>query len=177
MRNLFLLSIIVVLFSFPVLSQQGIEGTSVNQGNIYTTDSEVIEGQYIVFSKDSVEYYLENSQTRYSLGLNQVTEVLEYDGNYANTGVWIGGLVGVGIGVAVALGTEEEETSGFITTTTIQTWPIYVFTAVGTLAGWLIGSQIEDWETVYSKSTALLNNFNLKQNKSGGLALSYKVYF
>ncbi len=59
-----LLILFVVVFSFPVFGQQGFEGKSVNRGNIYTTDSDMIEGQYIVFSKDSMEFYLENSQTR-----------------------------------------------------------------------------------------------------------------
>jgi len=172
-----LLVLFVFVFSFPVLGQQGIAGTSVNQGNIYTTDSKVIEGQYIVFSKDSIEYYLENSQDRYVLPLDQVNEVLEYDGNYSNTGIWIGAFAGAAIGTAVALGTEETSTSGYVTTTTIQLWPILVFTAVGTLAGWLIGSQVDGWNTVYSKSTSFLKNFNIKQNNHSGLDVSYRVYF
>ncbi len=172
-----LLILFVVVFSFTVFGQQGFEGKSVNRGNIYTTDSDMIEGQYIVFSKDSIEFYLENSQTRYVLGLNQVTEVLEYDGNYGNTGIWVGSFVGAGIGLAVALASEETETSGFGTTTTIQIWPIFVFGAVGTLIGYFIGQGIEDWNTVYSKSTAFLKNFNIKQNKHSGLDLFYRVYF
>ncbi len=172
-----LLILFVVVFSFTVFGQQYLEGTSVNQGNIHTTDSEVIKAQYIVFLKDSIEFYLENSQTRYVLGLNQVNEVLEYDGNYSNTGSWIGGFAGLGIGTAIALGSEETETSGAITTTTIQIWPILVFTLVGTLAGYFIGQGIEDWKTVYSKSTAFLKNLNIKQNNHSGLDVSYRVYF
>jgi len=172
-----LLILFVVVFSFPVLGQQAFEGTSLNRGNIYTTDSEMIEGQYIVFLKDSIEFYLENSQTRYVLGLNQVTEVQKYDGDYGTTGLWIGGLGGAAIGVAVAMATEETTRSGNIQTTTIQLWPVYLIGAVGSLVGYFIGSGIEDWETVYSSSTAFLKNFNIKQNKYTGLAVSYKVYF
>lgn len=168
-----LLILFVVVFSFPVFSQQAFEGTSVNSGNIYTTDSEVIEAQYIVFLKDSIEFYLENSQTRYVLGLNQVTEVLEYHGNYATTGWIVGTLVGVGIGTAIAVGNYDSD----------KLFPEYdyvpglVGSVVGALAGWLIGSQIEDWETVYSKSAAFLKNFNIKQNNHSGLTVSYTMYF
>lgn len=168
-----LLILFVVVFSFPVFSQQSFDGKSVNHGIIHTTDPDTIEAQYIVFSKDSMEFYLENSQTRYVLGLDQVNEVLEYDGNYGSTGTWIGGIAGTGIGLVIALGNVEEGTDqGFETT-----WPIYVFGAVGALAGWFIGSEIEDWKTVYSKSTAFLKNFNIKQNNHSGLDVSYRVYF
>jgi predicted outer membrane lipoprotein len=172
-----LLILFIVAFSLPVLGQQSFEGKSVNRGNIITTDSEIIEGQYIVFLKDSIEFYLENSQTRYVLGLNRVSEVLEYDGNYGTTGWILGGLGGCAIGVVVALGTEETENSGYIQTTTIQTWPIYLFALIGGVAGWLVGNGIEDWNTVYSKSTAFLKNINIRQNNSGGLTVSYLVYF
>jgi hypothetical protein len=172
-----LLVLFVVTFIFPVFGQQYLEGTSVNRGNIFTTDSKVIEGQYIVFSKDSIEYYLENSQDRYVLPLDQVNEVLEYDGNYSNTGIWIGGIAGAAIGTAIAIGSEETTTTAFYTETTIQLWPILVFTAVGTLAGWLIGSQVDGWNTVYSKSAAFLKSFNIKQNNHSGLDVSYRVYF
>ena len=170
--------ILVIVFSIPILGQQNMEGETVSRGKIFTTDSQVIEGQYIVFSKDSVEYYLKNSKNRNVLNLNQVTEVQQYDGHYGNTGMWIGGIAGCGIGVVVALGTKETTRTGFIEETTIQTWPIYVFTAAGTLVGYLIGSASEDWDTVYSNEiSALLKNMYVKQNKFGGMSLSYTVHF
>lgn len=172
-----LLILSVVIFSITIFAQQDHEGISVNSGNIYTTNSEIIKAQYIVFSKDSIEFYLENSQDRYVLPLEQVNEVQEYDGNYGSTGMWIGGFAGIAIGTVVALGTKETTTTGFIEETTIQTWPILVFTLAGTLIGYVIGAQAEDWNTVYSKNSGFLKNFNIKQNKQNEFALSYRVYF
>lgn len=177
MKKVFLI-LSVLLLSIPVFGQTNMDGTTVSRGKIYTTDADVIEGQYIVFSEDSVEYYLKGSKKRNILNLNQVTEVQQYDGHYGNTGIWIGGFAGAGIGVVVALGTKETKRTGFIEETTIQTWPIYVFTAAGTLAGYLIGSAVEDWDTVYSSEiSALLKNMYVKQNKFGGLSVSYSVNF
>jgi len=167
-----LVILFVVVFSFPVLGQQAIEGTSINLGNIYTTDSDIIEGHNIVFVNDSIEFYLENSQTRHILGLDQVTEVLKYDGNYSSTGGYVGAIVGgiVSAAIYIAGGTTKRTTS--------SQFYLSLLSAVGCVAaGALIGSLIEDWETVYSKSTAFLKNFNIKQNKLSGLAVSYKVYF
>ncbi len=176
--NKMILFLFAVFICFPVFGQQNLDGRSVNRGKIFTTDSQIIEGEYIVFSKDSIEYYPEESQDRKVLGLNQVTEVSEYDGHYGNTGIWLGGLAGCGIGVAVALGTKETETTGFIQTTTIQTWPIYLFTALGTLVGYALGSASEDWDTVYSNNNAaILKNIYGKQNKRKGMMVSYNVYF
>ncbi len=177
MKKIYLF-LLTVLFCFPVFGQQNLDGRSVNRGKIYTTDYETIDGQYIVFSKDSLEYYLEQSQNRKVLGLNQITEVTEYNGHYGNTGIWIGAIAGAGIGLAVALGTEETETTGFIQTTTIQTWPIYLFTALGSLVGYALGSTSEDWDTVYSNNNAaILKNIYVKQNKRRGMMVSYNVYF
>ena len=173
MKKLFFI-LLFAAFSFPIFAQQNMEGTTLNRGKIFTADEKIIDGQYIVFTKDSVEYYLENSRDRNVIGLNQVTEVQKYDGHYGNTGLWIGGIAGIGIGVAVALGTKETKTTGFIEETTIQTWPIYVFAAVGSLAGYLIGSAVEDWDTVYEKEIyGQLKNIYLEQNQFGGISLSY----
>ena len=153
--------LLVIAFFAPLFAQQNMEGTALNRGKIFTTDNQVIDGQYLVFSKDSLEYYKENSQARNVLHLSQVNEVQQYNGNYGTAGMWVGGLVGVGVGVAVALGTKETKSSGFIEETTIQTWPIYVFTIVGTLAGYFIGSK----------------NINLGTTARGGVAVSYRLNF
>ncbi len=180
MRKMFMIFIAFAL-SFPLLGQQSYEGKSVGRGKIFLTDSDMIEGQYLVFSNDSLEYYVKGSQSRNVVGLNHVTKVLEYDGNYGNTGMWIGGIAGGGIGLAVALGTKETTTknSGYMVMeeTKIQTWPIYVFTAAGTLVGYLIGSASEDWNTVYDNSTAFLKNFDVKPYNQDGWLLSYNVNF
>jgi len=181
MRKLFLI-LLVLSFSIPIFGQQYQDGTTISRGKIFTTDAEVIEGQYMVFSKDSIEYYLKNSKDRNVLNLNQVTEVQEYNGHFGNTGIWIGGLGGCAIGVVVALGTKETERtnfgSGYIEETKIQIWPIYVFSAAGALIGYVIGSASEDWDTVYSNEmSALLKNMYVKQNKFGGMSLSYTVQF
>lgn len=167
-----LLIVLVVVFSLPVFGQY-LEGTSVNQGNIHTTDSEVIEAQYIVFMKDSLEFYLKNSETRYSLGLNQVNEVLRYNGDYAMTGGWIG--FGVGAVIFTVMIAESSSSSGLYESTDILV-PTLIWLGCSTV-GYLIGLAIEDWETVYSKSGAFLRNFNIKQNNHNGLAVSYRVYF
>lgn len=168
---------IIFTFSFQVFAQQSYEGKTINRGKIYLPDSQVLDGQYLVFSSDSLEYYLKDSQQRHVVGLHDVSKVQEYAGHHGNTGMWIGAFVGAGIGVAVALGTKETERSGYIETTTIQTWPIYLFTGVGTLMGYLIGKNAEDWETVYDNSSAFLDNFKVKQNYNNGFSLSYTVNF
>ena len=175
--NKLLLILLITAFSYPVFCQQDLEGRSIDKGMIYTANSDTIEGQYIVFLKDSVEYYKEGYQTRYTLPLNDVNEVQEYNGNYGNTGIWLGAIGGAVIGVVAALGTKETETTGYIQTTTIQTWPIYLCTGLGTLLGYVIGINVEDWNTVYSKSTAFLKNLNIKQNKITGTTVSVKFYF
>lgn len=175
-KMLFIL--IMCSFCFPIFGQTNVEGLTVSKGKISTINSEVIEGQYIVFSSDSVEYYLKNSKVRNVLNLDQVTKVQQYDGHYGNTGMWIGGIAGCGLGVMVALETKETTRTGYIEETTIQTWPIYVFTAAGTLLGYLIGSASEDWDTVYSSDmSALLKNIYVKQNKVGNISLGYIVKF
>ena len=180
MKKLLLLLLIVV-FSLPVFSQQGFEGISVNKGKIYTTDSVTIKGQYVVFLKDSIEYYLENSQTRSTLGLDQVSEVLEYKGHYGSTGGLIGILAGAGIGLAITSGSESSNSKlpGIISdeemTSDILTLGLSI--AIGGAVGYLIGQAIEDWETVYSKNTALIKNLKIKQNNFGGLTVTYRLYF
>jgi len=180
MKKMFLI-LLVFVFNFSLFGQGSYDGKSVDRGKIYLTDSEVIEGQYLVFSKDSLEYYMKNSQARNVLGLNQVTKVQKFAGHYGNTGMWIGGIAGCGIGVAVALGSKETERtsfgSGYIEETKIQTWPIYVFTAAGTLIGYFIGKGSEDWETVYDNSTALLKNFDINPTGKNGWMLSYNLCF
>lgn len=173
-----ILIFLVCTFSIPTFGQKNLEGKTVSKGKIFTTDSRVIEGQYLVFSKDSVEYYLKNSKDRNVLDLSQVSKVQRYNGHHGNTGMWIGGIAGCGIGVVVALDTKETTRTGYIEETTIQTWPIYVFTAAGTLVGYLVGSASEDWETVYSNDmSALLKDFYVKQNKFGGISLAYTLHF
>jgi len=169
--------VLLVLFSqYQILGQEIEDGTVVSKGKIYTMDSEVIDGQYIVFSDDSLEYYLSNSEQRHVMSLDEVKEVSKYGGHYGNTGMWVGTIGGAIIGVVVALGTEETETSGFVQTTTIQTWPIYVFTLVGGLAGMLIGQSAEDWETVYSNKISFLENININSNQFG-THISYRIHF
>lgn len=174
----FFLIIFVLFYGFQVFGQTGMDGQTVERGKIFTTDSLEIEGQYIVFSNDSVEYYIKNIKERKVFNLNEVTEIQSYNGHYGNTGIWIGGIGGGAIGVVVALGTKETTRTGFIEETTIQTWPIYVFTAAGTLLGYVIGSSVEDWETVYSMDmSVILKNIYVKNNGYGGMSLSYVFHF
>lgn len=177
-----LLVLFVVVYSLTVFGQQELEGRAINRALIYTADSDSIEGQYIVFLKDSVEFYLENSQTRYALGLNQVTEVLEYKGNYGLTGSLIGTLAGAGIAFAITSGSDESSSSnlpGLISDEELASdaLTIGLSIAIGGALGYLIGQAIEDWETVYSRSTAFINNLNINLNNYRGLTVSYKVYF
>ncbi|NTW88618.1 MAG: hypothetical protein HGB26_05745 [Desulfobulbaceae bacterium] len=181
MKKIFLI-LFVSVFCSPVFGQQeSTENKAISRGKIFTTDSQVIEGQYIVISKDSIEYYVKNSQVRNALNLNQATKVLEYRGNYGSTGGWIGFGVGLGVGIAVAVGSAETKTSAYVEETTIQTWPIYVFPLVGGLVGYLIGKGVDDWGTVYSSknksTTAFLKNIDIKQNSFRGVAVSYNVHF
>ena len=169
------------ILSFPVFSQQNLEGRSINRGKIYTTSADTVEGQYMVFMKDSIEYYLENNQTRHTIGLNQVSKVEEYNGNYGTTGIWVGTLVGAGIGLAITLGNESSSSNlpGIISDEelTSNVLTILLSLGIGGGLGYLIGQAIEDWNTVYSSGSAFLKNFHIKLNNHNGLAVSYKVYF
>jgi len=157
-----LIILFFVVFSFPVFGQNESGDAFGNRVYIYTTDSDVIVGYRIIFVDDSIKFYLESSRTRQVLGLDKVTKVLKYDGNYMTTG----GIVG---GIAVLIFSTSS--------TTIEFWLGLLISGSIGFACALIGSWIEDWETVYSKSTAFLKNINIKQNKLSGLAVSYKVYF
>jgi hypothetical protein len=168
----------VLIFFAPIFGQQNMEGTAVNRGKIFTADNQILEGQYIVFSKDSLEYYKENSQVRNVLHLGQINEVQQYNCNYGTTGMWLGGAVGITLGGVVALGTKETKRTDFLGETTIQTWPIYIFTLVGTLGGYLIGASIESWDTIYSKDDAsILRNINIGTTTRGGVTVSYHLNF
>lgn len=168
----------VMVFSFQLFAQESYEGMTVGRGKIYLPDSKVIEGQYLVFKEDSLEYYIEKSKQRYILNLQDVSMVKEYGGHNGDSGVLWGGILGTSIGVVVALGTKKTERDGFIETTTIQTWPIYLFGAGGALLGYLIGKSSENWKTVYKNDTAISHEFNIQQTTHfDGLSLSYTVHF
>lgn len=175
--KIMILIFIVITFNFSVFAQQGLEGTTVRAGFIKTIDTDTISTRLIVFSKDSIKYYLTNSKDPNVMALNDVSEVFVYDGNYSTTGIWIGGIVGLGIGVATSLALEETTISGFVETTTIPLWPVYLFPVVGAVIGYAIGQNIDDWDVVYKESATLLKNFDIKQNNLTGLVLSYRVYF
>jgi len=175
----YIVMLLVVFIAIPVLGQSQVnEDKAVNVGRIITTDSKMINGQYLVIGKDSVEFYEKGNPNRFAIPLDQVDQIQEYKGNWANTGMWIGGLVGCGIGVAVALGTKETTTTGYIRETTIQTWPIYLIGLGGTLIGYLIGRSAEDYDTVYSKSNAFIKNFDIYMgNDFNTVYVAYKVKF
>ena len=175
--KIMLLILIVITFNFQIFAQKDLDGTTVRAGVIKTKDSDIINTRLIVFSKDSIEYYLTNSNELNVISLNKVSEVLVYDGNYSTTGIWIGGLVGLGAGVAAAFAMEETATSGYVVTTTVPLWPVSIFPLVGAAIGYAIGKNIEDWDVVYKDSAMLLKNLDIKQNNLTGLVVSYRVYF
>lgn len=175
--KIMLLNLIIITFSFSVFAQQDLEGTTIRAGVIKTTESDTINTRLIVFSKDSIEYYLTNSNDLNVMPLNEVSEVLVYDGDYSTTGMWIGGVVGLGAGVITAIAMEETTTEGNVVTTTTPLWPGYLFTVLGAAIGYAIGKNIEDWDIVYKESTMLLKNFDINQNNLTGLVVSYRVYF
>lgn len=171
------LFLFAIIFSLTVFGQQSYEGRTFSRGRIVTADSKIIEGQAMAISADSVELYVNNFQERLVLGLNQVNKIQEYNGNWSTTGTIAGCIIGCGIGVVVALGTEQTTTDGYIQTTTIQTWPIYLFTFGCGLVGYLIGAANESWATIYSKSTAFFKSFEFYENtRTGGLCLSYNLH-
>jgi prolyl-tRNA synthetase len=177
MNKLTLTVILSLLFVF-VHAQD--EDQAIQKGKIIISDSTIIDAQFIVIGQDSVKYYENDSKVRKVAALNQVMEIQKYDGNYGNTGMWIGGFAGIGIGVAIALGTKETDRTsmgyGYIEETTIQTWPIYVMTALGTLLGYVIGSTAEDWETVYSNNSSFYKNIDMRvDNNMRGFILSYRI--
>ena len=172
-----LFTLLIIALTLPVYTQQTYRNLTLSRGIIVTTNSDTLNGQYIAISKDSVEYYPGNSRTRYTLGIDQVTEVQKYNGDYSTTGLWLGGIAGVAIGVAAALGTEETTTTGMFKETTIQIWPITVALALGLAAGYLIGSQIEDWDVVYRNNKTINNNLSINNCNLRGWVISYKVFF
>ena len=85
---------------------------------------------------------------------------LEYKtGSRAKAGSIWGGILGCAIGVGVALGTEKTEiemVGGYrVETTTIQTWPIYVFTLGGALLGRAIGASTHTYDTLYDEEPSM----------------------
>lgn len=167
-------AIIILAFfgSLTVLAQSrgAVGNKSFDRGRMAMTDSTVLDVRQVVLLKDSVEYYARGSFNRHAMSLSEVTLIEEYKGDHGTAGMWIGSLLGGGIGVAVALGTKDTKTTGMFQETTIQTWPIYVFTLAGGLIGYAIGSSAESWETVYKPSKlALFRQIDLQfgGNKQG----------
>lgn len=177
MKNLILIAVIVIS-ALPLRAQtrQWSESKAISKGRIVTTDQEVIEGQHMVVSSDSVQYYVKASTIRYAMGLNEVNSIEEYQGDYGTTGTVVGALVGGGIGLAVALGSKETKSTRFFEETTIQTWPIYAFTLVGGLLGYAIGSNAESWGIVYDSRRAFFDPFQVHANANiGGVSITYRI--
>lgn len=174
----------VVAFGGPVLSQviHGSTGKAINLGRIQASDGRTIDGQHMVITGDSVEYYVKGSSSRFALNLTEVKAIQEYRGNRGQKGIVIGSIAGAAVGIAVSLATIETNQSrfagGYIEETRIQLWPILVFTSLGSVMGYLVGKSSESWETVYSKNASsshklgLLPDPNLK-----GIAITYRQSF
>ncbi|MBX2990100.1 MAG: hypothetical protein KF749_02920 [Bacteroidetes bacterium] len=157
-----------------------VEAKAINKGRIYTADNVLINGQHMVLTSDSVEYYVKDSPIRYAMSLSEVARMEEYSGDYGLTGGVVGALMGGGIGLAISLGSEPEKSNlpGLVTDEELTTALIIPLAVLGGgLVGYLIGQAIEDWSTVYSKSSALLRGLNIKRHHNGGLAVSYNVFF
>lgn len=84
-----------------------------------------------------------------------VTRLESMVGNHSTSGTVWGSIIGGGIGIAVAMGTKKTETkdNGWFQeeTTTIQTWPIYLFTLAGGLIGAAAGSSSHTYTTLYNE--------------------------
>jgi hypothetical protein len=169
------LSILTLLLSVASFGQHNYVGISVSRGIIYTTGSDQVECQGITILPDTVEYYEKNSLLRHVLALNRVNAIKKYNGNWSNTGSWIGGITGLGIGLAVAIGTVETHTDGYVQKTTMQVWPIYVIGLSGILIGHFIGEGTEDWKTVYNKNNAFRQSIVINKNYFAGVTVSCNV--
>lgn len=92
-----------------------------------------------------------------SVSFNDVTKLEFKSGDKGVKGSTIGTLIGCGIGVVYAVSTIKTETEDnyFYTqkTTTMQTWPIYVFGLGGALLGWVIGQSSPTFTTLYDEGT------------------------
>lgn len=130
---------------------------AVNRGRIFITNSKVIDGQYIVIARDSVEYYVKGSQVRHIIGLNQVSTIQEYHGDHGLTGSIIGTAVGCVVGLAYSLSNPEKGTIDYglfeAEVDHYPEWPIYAFGIPAGLLGYAIGVSSEDWDTVYERNT------------------------
>lgn len=108
------------------------------------------------------------------VGFDAVSRLEYKTGTRAKAGSIWGGILGAGLGLAVSLGTKDTETESngmFQTeTTTIQTWPIYVFTIGGALIGRAIGSGSHTYATLYDESESVGLHTAPGQKLSLGLA-------
>jgi hypothetical protein len=148
---------LLMLVALQALGQKPdtLETRTLAKGRIFLVDSETpLDAKWIVITNDSIRCSLSESKEHFSVQRQQVKMITQMEGHYGLTGAIIGGLGGVVAGVAVALGTKEEETKGYLKTTTYQTWPIAVFGGLGSLVGYAIGRSAETWKKVYPSESS-----------------------
>lgn len=183
LQGIILLAVIFI-FSDATFSQvTKDEFVSFRRIKILTADSEEIIGSYGIIRNDSLEYFEDGFFESKMLNLSQIQDISESKGNYARTGTWVGGIAGIVAGTLITISTIEESTqrSGRITTTEIkvQTWPIYVFSGIGSLLGYVIGAATDDWQSVFSEGkitddTAMRMNF---ETGCEGFKFNCKIFF
>lgn len=149
----------------------------ISRGKIFLNNGTFVDGQPIVITQDSVEFYSGNSTLRSSLDLIRVEKIQKYNGNWGTTGAWVGSILGVGVGIIAAAGTEETTTTGNIVRTRIQIWPVYVGAVIGGLVGLLIGKSSEDMKTVYSRPHHSDRMIGIDGTTFGEVRASYAVQF
>lgn len=126
-----LAGVLIFVFCSSIYGQNAMEGKTIVDGKIRTTDSQVVKCKDIVFKGDEVEFHSKNSRSPRVLRLDQIDEILEYRGRHERLGVWIGGILGFGAGAIVAWKKREIERTGFLEETKLQPLWLLPFTVGG----------------------------------------------
>ncbi|MCK6650723.1 MAG: hypothetical protein L6Q66_13790 [Bacteroidia bacterium] len=163
MKTFLLFTVIFFIISLNFTFAQDFKGNKyISKGKIILPDSVTIECNSITLFSDKVTFTNSETQQNSTLLLKDLVQIEQVTGNQATA--W-----SIGVGIAAALASIPlaitEKNNGFIKTTEINTVTVTLVTSLGSLLGYLIGSSIENTETVYSRDQNSNLSFSAGYNK------------
>ena len=182
MRTILAVAAAVCVMFSTTSGQRNYEGRNFSKGRIILSATQSMNVFNIFISKDSIEYYEKDLVDRHTMGLDQIEKVQEPNGHWGVLGSVLGSIAGIAPGVALAnaLTVTTRSDGYYITEVRTETplWPVYVCVMAGAGIGYLIGSNIQDWKTVYSKDMASLGSLNISTGRTmQGIFVSYSLSF